>query len=128
MTEVMNPEVRRRWQAALRSGNYAQGRGLLHYVDDGEDKFCCLGVLCELAVVDGVVERIRSSSLVFSYGLADDVLHDGTLPDEVVFWAGLRDVDPHVGPTTLSGWNDGVESLGIQPRTFAEIADLLEEL
>lgn len=35
-----------RWINALRSGNYKQGREQLNY----EDKFCCLGVACDLFI------------------------------------------------------------------------------
>ena len=40
----------RKWDAALRSGEYRQGRGGLRYnhPSDGS-KFCCLGVLCDVA-------------------------------------------------------------------------------
>lgn len=41
----MDPEVKRVWQEALRSGEYEQGRGQLR----DEDKFCCLGVLLEVS-------------------------------------------------------------------------------
>lgn len=35
----------------LRSGKYEQGRGMLQ---SGTNKFCCLGVACDLAAKDGV--------------------------------------------------------------------------
>lgn len=38
-----------KWLAALRGSDYQQGQGYLHYSEDGTDKFCCLGVLCDLA-------------------------------------------------------------------------------
>lgn len=40
----MNPEVKERWVAALRSGKYRQTRGTLN---EGDVSFCCLGVLCD---------------------------------------------------------------------------------
>lgn len=42
--ETVNKEVRAKWIAALRSGRYAQGTGTLRK----HDKFCCLGVLCDV--------------------------------------------------------------------------------
>ena len=48
----MNPEIRARWVAALRSGAYEQGTSRLR---DASDRRCCLGVLCDLAEQDGVV-------------------------------------------------------------------------
>lgn len=37
-----------KWLTALRSGEYEQGYGQLYE----EEKYCCLGVLCELSGVD----------------------------------------------------------------------------
>jgi len=39
----LNP-VAQKWVKALRSGKYKQGRNRLRK----KDRFCCLGVLCEL--------------------------------------------------------------------------------
>ncbi len=39
------PEVKVRWLAALRSGQYQQGKGRLRSEDN---EYCCLGVLCDL--------------------------------------------------------------------------------
>jgi len=43
-----------RWVAALRSGEYVQGTGQLLEISrvDGEHRWCCLGVLCNLFVED----------------------------------------------------------------------------
>jgi hypothetical protein len=41
----MNPEVKQKWVAALRSGNYEQGK---NYLKTFNGKFCCLGVLCDI--------------------------------------------------------------------------------
>lgn len=44
----MNPVIKARWVKALRSGDYQQIRGYLH----ANDRFCCLGVLCEVVKND----------------------------------------------------------------------------
>lgn len=41
----MNADVKTKWLAALRSGEYQQIDGSLHKDQQG---FCCLGVLCDL--------------------------------------------------------------------------------
>ena len=41
----MNPRVKKLWVAALRSGQYRQGR---HQLRTGNNCFCVLGVLCNL--------------------------------------------------------------------------------
>jgi hypothetical protein len=51
----MQAELRNRWIAALRSGRYAQGKGYLRQDDmDGVARYCCLGVLCEVAGIEWV--------------------------------------------------------------------------
>lgn len=115
---MLKPDVKRLWIEALRSGRYPQGRSFLNR--DG--RFCCLGVLCELAVEAGVVERNQGASV--SYG----TFNQGTLPPDVVLaWAGI-DVLTGVSQlimiggvsTPLYGHND-------TGRTFAQIADAIEE-
>lgn len=49
----LDPEVKRLWLEALRSGEYRQGREVL-CTPDGE--YCCYGVATELAVRAGVSE------------------------------------------------------------------------
>lgn len=51
----LKPEVKAAWLEALRSGEYKQTREMLESPVDGG--FCCLGVLCNLAEKEGVVER-----------------------------------------------------------------------
>ena len=75
----MNPEIKALWITALRSGEYKQGRSSLNV----DDKFCCLGVLCDLAEKAGVAKSIEG----------DDVTrYDGRssyLPASVEGWAGM---------------------------------------
>ena len=40
----MNKSIKKKWVAALRSGEYQQGQGLMCH----EGKYCCLGVLCDI--------------------------------------------------------------------------------
>ncbi len=132
----MNELIKEQWVAALRSGDYLQGSGALHRVLE-RDWFCCLGVLCELAVKAGVVQAgiadvtsiiadvtsqedgvITHSSEYVGYG---SQLQATFLPVEVTEWAGLIS-DPLVGapPEGLSQYND-------KGTPFPEIADLIEE-
>lgn len=110
-------EVVKKWLAALRSGSYRQGRGKLRRGDE----FCCLGVLCDLAVQCNVIlESVKSQVLfgVHSYDGATAVL-----PKRVADWAGLSTVDgvftnDNGQITSLTGLNDNGES-------FATIADVI---
>jgi hypothetical protein len=114
----MNPVIKTKWVEALRSGGYEQGTGALRR----NDKFCCLGVLCDLAAKEEVVEvGIDEHSYKVTF--------DGSrnyLPDSVQNWAEL-DHNPRVPspentdvPTYLAYLND-------EGRPFSEIADIIEE-
>lgn len=46
----MNPELKAQWLAALRSGKYEQGQGMLRQPIDGT--FCATGVLADLIGYD----------------------------------------------------------------------------
>lgn len=127
-TTPMNPEIKEQWVAALRSGEYEQGAEYLHR----DDTFCCLGVLCDLAVKAGAPE-------VKEYRHPGDSvsLYDGsgtTLPSSVVEWAGLSCSDPllvfEYGEMNeclpVSEFNDSGVTFDGDGFTFNEIADLIE--
>ena len=50
-TTTMNPEIKASWTGRLRSGEIKQGR---EYLGRGDAR-CCLGVLCDLAGIAGVI-------------------------------------------------------------------------
>lgn len=149
----MNQEIKTRWVAALRSGDFKQAKRKLAVKNNPETPMahCCLGVLCELAVEDGIVE---ARNVPYGIGVIREFGKDDTrswtqaqLPEEVAEWAGFvssttsSKVDPTLFtvPDTLDGGrdreyhvscsesNDGYNYRNISPRSFAEIADLIEE-
>ena len=61
----MNSEVKGQWTTALRSGEYEQGNGVLRTIDN---TYCCLGVLCELAVKANVIPVPVISGESYCYG------------------------------------------------------------
>jgi hypothetical protein len=92
--------VAKKWVAALRSGKYQQGKCFLK-TDDG--KFCCLGVLAELAK---------------EVGLSND--GDKFLDGSVVIWSGLHGSSgSYANGESLAFDND-------RGKTFLEIADIIE--
>jgi hypothetical protein len=110
----MNPEIKAKWVAALRSGEYKQGRGQLR----SEDRFCCLGVLCDLHA-----KETGGGWTGFSYEGGT-----GTLSDGVKAWAELDTYNPYVSigemREVIAAHNDG--DAQVPARTFAEIADAIE--
>ena len=97
----MTPEFKAKWVAALRSGKYQQGRDVLR----NGDKFCCLGVACDL--IDPDAWESTSTYNIFGWqGLTAETVD---LP-----FVGISDAE------TLSAMNDQPQS------SFKEIADYIE--
>lgn len=121
----LDPAIKADWVSALRSGEYSQAQGALQKGGG----FCCLGVLCEVAIKAGVDVRIGKAcecdaddcdGISVTYNDSD-----AYPPDVVQVWAGMNSMDPMVvdnegAARSLSGLNDGGS-------TFTEIADLIEE-
>lgn len=125
----MNNDIKAKWLEALRSGEYEQGENWLQ----ANGKYCCLGVLCELAVEAGIVDKDPGQSYV-TFDREPAIL-----PDRVITWAGLPKSSPvpevfyHGEVVGLSDLNDGVtifNPVSGEERTkldFSQIADIIEE-
>lgn len=132
MTEIIvNDEVRKQWVDALRSGKYEQGRDTLRK----GNKFCCLGVLCDLAVKNEVIPEPMQEG--------DEHYYDGQwsgLPISVIRWAGMSEEFGSVNGM-IEGYNayaetgtieiDGVRAgflsdFNDRGLSFERIADLIE--
>lgn len=90
----MNPDVKAKWLQKLRSGEYDQGRFFLRRKGRSEaeaDRYCCLGVLCEVAVEEGVIPPAVSGHSWGDYRYMYDDGSEQALPDAVADWAGLDD-------------------------------------
>lgn len=108
----MNQEIKKQWVSSLRSGEYEQGTDCL----EKDGKFCCLGVLCDLAARAGVVERKKK------YGMGSYDNNEYVLPQVVVEWADLSSEDPEIGRgETLSNLNDAGHD-------FKLLADIIESI
>jgi hypothetical protein len=128
----MNPEVKSLWLAALRSGQFEQGRDNL--CNNGQ--YCCLGVLAQLhhnANPEAVILSKRGVIIERIYFNDEDAI----LPKATKAWAGLNGSNPDImyngGRTQITVLNDGghaTNGLGvpeaIMPLSFKEIADLIE--
>jgi hypothetical protein len=101
----MNPELKHKWTAALRSGEYGQSSCVLK--DD--NGFCCLGVLCDIINKDG-----------WAVNEEGDNIFDGEvylLSDNMRKIAGISDDDCN----RLIRLND------VLKYTFPQIADCIDE-
>lgn len=112
-----------KWIAALRSGQYQQGRSLLCAIrDDGSKTYCCLGVLAELdgAFVDGeLFPGVRRGVRI-----AGDHVSTGMYRGKGKCLSDIRVNVPGASDTLLP-WIVA-EMNDIKGRTFEEIADFLE--
>lgn len=115
----MNQDIKAKWVEALRSGKYAQGMRCLR--DASTDTYCCLGVLCEIAVEEGVIDEPVFSPVCDAYSYGDPDRRDAyLLPPAVFRWSGLGCPSPVLDNNEpLSGLNDNGVS-------FEHIADRIE--
>lgn len=101
----MNKEVAEMWADALEAGEYQQGKSCLK---DG-DRFCCLGVLCDL-------HKRRTNSGRWSHNGSQEVYRVGVcgdeddilLPHSVSEWAGVRGNCPFIDGRSIVDLNDTV--------------------
>jgi hypothetical protein len=121
----MNQEIKAQWVAALRSGEYTQGKEALRNDEGG---FCCLGVLCELAIAAGVCAPAVYNN---GYNLWEYEGASSTLPYSVMRWADLSSDNPPVQDSCLAELNDGEWDTDTgavdNGMDFNEIADIIEE-
>lgn len=120
----MNPQIKTEWVRRLRSGEYDQGS---YYLRRG-GRYCCLGVLCEIAATVGVVAQVTETESAGTDGWLFDGLIAG-LPASVREWSGISsglavygDTDsgaPLYHSHSLAEDND-------KGLTFIEIADIIE--
>lgn len=137
MNIPMNPKVKALWVEALRSGEYTQSFGALRKDGTGGSPkgFCCLGVLCDLAVKAGVIpEPIHQGDEDDTYRYGDN---EGTPPRQVLEWAEMTHIHEGRDAPTLNreghfhnafGSREALVVLNdVSKLSFEEIANLIEE-
>lgn len=128
----MNQEVKAKWLAALRSGQYKQGPGYLRR----NDQFCCLGVLCDLFAKEGHGDWQEQPALAHDQFFRFNARAGGGsmfgLPGAVQEWAGFEEggsirvnVPEKRDGAYIEALNDGADYVGL--RSFSEIAAVIEE-
>jgi hypothetical protein len=105
----MKPEIKAKWVEALRSGKYEQGKNTLR---SGNDRFCCLGVLCDVLQVP--------NTMVVGMDDEENYLYEGSdacLPERIRKMVGIW----HRDQSKLIDLND------TENASFLEIADWIEK-
>lgn len=104
------------WLAALRSGQYKQGRHLLNTMTaTGAIEYCCLGVLCDVANKKHGIPLTKKNGRIAG----------GSLVDQKAVWkashlADAGNLKPLSEYTSLTDLND------TEKATFNQIADYIE--
>lgn len=114
--QKLDPEFKKKWLEALRSGEYQQCKSVLY---DGDNGFCCLGVA-------GVIIGIEKQSMLNKTMIGDDKdyhLKSDVYPD-LLKW---RETESCVAGV-LAKMNDGDDygTEPVYPKSFSEIADYIE--
>ncbi len=117
----MKKDIKRKWTAALNSGEFQQGQGFLRAEEEGQDKYCCLGVLCELYAretgekwVESPTDTAKGNKKTYGF-----LGKKAFLPWDVVTWASLGTDDPGEDDESLVTMND-------EGKSFQEIAEVIE--
>lgn len=117
----MNQDVKEKWLKVLRSGEYEQGRGQLR----SDNKFCCLGVLCE------IYRQETGKGRWVVYGQFTDENGNSSfsaLPKKVVEWAELPGENPDVRKPAIYRSSGGycLAQQNDAGATFEQIAQIIE--
>lgn len=104
----MKADLKEKWVAALRSGDYKQGECALRST---EDRYCCLGVLCN--TIDPSKWEVKEGASMYIYGeCGSQALSDALKVD--------------IGLTT-SEESDLIRMNDSDKKNFKTIADYIEE-
>lgn len=132
----MNPVVKDKWIERLESDEIPQTFGALQRVEDlyeGPNKdeldapkgFCCLGVLCEIAVEEGIIPAPDLTPAGYREDFA--VAYEGAvsyLPLVVAEWAGIDTNGKYFTNEGNKYWLAADNDSG---KTFPEIAQIIKE-
>jgi hypothetical protein len=123
----MRKEIADKLVTALRSGEYSQTTGRLRDANG----FCCLGVLCDIAVKEGVVPTWTEDldpDGVQRYGIMyPTALHTATLPPVVKEWAGMQSDNGSYNRDEEGYYTEALSSDNDGGASFGKIANFIEE-
>lgn len=134
----MNKEKKAAWVAALRSGEYKQTGRSLCRMKDGNRSYCCLGVLSDLSVTDGVGEwetpsDLRQDTSYVLFWNEPSIVVGGYYTRAVRQWAGMTHdadkiefefTDPRTG--NIETFHVDLAGLNDSGFTFNQIADVID--
>lgn len=93
------------WYRALKSGQFEQGKNYLGRREpDGQVRYCCLGVACEVAIANGLNLNRFSANAIFRYSGTHEDEYTSTgshLPAAVMDWLGIDEHAPQIATDVL---------------------------
>jgi hypothetical protein len=113
---------------ALESGEYTKGTGMLRYTpDDGEpDKFCCLGVACQILSDKELIAQPKRKvgHSAWEWPTVDSMLCEveGSLPSDAVELLGMDPLGQFKGTDY-----DNLANVNDQSDTFGPVIDTLRK-
>lgn len=119
----MKQELVDEWLRRLRSGDYQQGHQKLCRMTDSGPTFCCLGVLAEIAVDQGLAEKIVYGPF-FKYKTKDEsVASISSLTQGLQKWAGILSYGDY---SSNPRKNLSLATDNDMGKNFWEIAEIIE--
>lgn len=94
----MNEDIIKKWVAALRSGEYRQAVGKLVRGNRHGRNYCCLGVLEQILLQDGVIKSHSKDREMLDASIAEKV--DSDLPQDTL----VKMNDGGDSFTFIAGW------------------------
>lgn len=122
----MNQEIKEKWVAALRSGEYKQAAGALKVNTKEGPAYCCLGVLCDLYAKEFDEEWTTDTSSVTGKEYILFLDYETTLPSNVMLWAGLLHSNPSIDLAEAFGGRSNLAQYNDAGYSFEEIAEVIE--
>lgn len=118
-------ENAQKWVAALKSGEYKQGKNVLHRTN-GEDRFCCLGVACDLFIKFGGELKVARSKNSRAGACVTYGGRSGQLPISVRDWLGLASTDGDYYPVDQLFFSHDLTQDNDAGKKFTTIAKIIE--
>lgn len=138
--EKINKKALREWVAALRSGDYQQGRYRLVHTYNARREYCCLGVACHVFaermnfVEDGDFFFMNGWKAPYSSSLPPDLSSHFDIDGEGGFWMDKEDANTlGISEHHILRRQDGSFKMSLirlndeYGFTFEQIADVIEK-
>ncbi len=112
-------DLKSRWVAALRSGDYSQGQYRLK--DTKEEKYCCLGVLCQILTSEELNKLNMKFENGFIFNINYNINYNSENASNVILPYSM--ISKLSFPIGLQGHLANANDSGV---SFNEIADQIE--